>query len=168
MFTRASSLSPLCTSSCNSTLSPQALKDDVLPNGCFVPAGTIVAYLGPMYHRLKRLWGEGMCLFNRALCALSIMFGVVTLYCSADADLYDPDRWAGARKEQIKPYQFLAFHGGEQRCLGQVLAYQVLFSFPHCSFAFTSFSCFNNKRRLTTFAPGDESCAWGDDAKLFV
>ncbi len=27
-------------------------------------------------------------------------------------------------KDSVRPYQFLAFHGGEQRCLGQVMAYQ--------------------------------------------
>lgn len=71
-----------------------------------------------MYHRLKKLWG-------------------------ADADLYNPDRWSSERfvarelvvfgdsilmhvrrKDSVRPYQFLAFHGGEQRCLGQVMAYQ--------------------------------------------
>lgn len=77
----------------------QAINDDVLPNGTFVPAGWIVAYLAPLYHRMKSLWGE-------------------------DADIFDPERWAGKRKEEIRPYQFLAFHGGEQRCLGEVLAYQ--------------------------------------------
>lgn len=95
----------------------EALADDVLPNGVFVPKGWIVAYMGPMYHRNKELWG-------------------------ADADLYDPDRWSADRKasvccwvaralnaaaqDAIRPYQFLAFHGGEQRCLGQVMAYQEL------------------------------------------
>lgn len=71
--------------------------------------------MGVIFHRLERIWGK-------------------------DAHLFDPSRWGVDRKEEIKPYQFLAFHGGffllflfflfissvlgEQRCLGEVMAIQ--------------------------------------------
>jgi cytochrome P450 len=75
----------------------EALEDDLLPNGIFVPKGCLVGYVGPAYGRLEKLWGP-------------------------DAHLFNPDRFADRSK--IRPYQYLAFHGGEQRCLGQQMAYR--------------------------------------------
>lgn len=77
----------------------QAVEDDVLPNGVFVPRGWLVAYAGPVYHRLENLWGP-------------------------DTNQFNPDRFLPPRSSSIRPYQFLAFHGGEQRCLGQAMAYE--------------------------------------------
>lgn len=93
----------------------EAINDDTLPNGIFIPKGEealhypsllplilqkgwIVGYMGVVYHRTESLWGK-------------------------DAHYFDPQRWSVERKADIKPYQFLAFHGGEQKCLGQVMAY---------------------------------------------
>ncbi len=105
----------------------EAIEDDLLPNGIFVPKGWLVAYAGPVYGRLHSLWGP-------------------------DADVFNPDRFADRSK--IRPYQYLAFHGGEQRCLGQQMAYReaetVLAALLE-SFAFELTEWPVGKRGLTIF-----------------
>lgn len=74
-----------------------AKKDDVLPNGYAVMAGTDVGYTAYIQHRRKDLFGE-------------------------DAEQYDPDRWAPHRVNSIRPFYWVPFHAGPRICLGQHMA----------------------------------------------
>eukprot|EP01091_Cochliopodium_minus_P011044 TRINITY_DN3065_c0_g1_i2.p1 TRINITY_DN3065_c0_g1~~TRINITY_DN3065_c0_g1_i2.p1 ORF type:complete len:520 (-),score=97.07 TRINITY_DN3065_c0_g1_i2:98-1483(-) len=75
----------------------EAKNDDVLPDGTFIAKGSVVTYAAIINHKVKKYWGE-------------------------DSTKFVPERWEGERKKTIKPYAFLSFHGGDQLCLGQVMA----------------------------------------------
>ncbi|ORZ27700.1 cytochrome P450 [Lobosporangium transversale] len=75
-----------------------SLEDDVLPNGYFVPKGSIVVHSSYVTHRMKEYWGE-------------------------DAEEFDPDRWGPERVKIIRPFMFFPFHAGPRICLGQNFAY---------------------------------------------
>ncbi|KAG0053286.1 hypothetical protein BGZ83_001386 [Gryganskiella cystojenkinii] len=76
----------------------QSVEEDVLPNGYYIPAKTMVSYSAYTTHRMKEYWGE-------------------------DALDFDPDRWGPERVGSIKPFMFVPFHAGPRICLGQNLAY---------------------------------------------
>jgi cytochrome P450 len=73
----------------------QAVNDDVLPNGQFIPAGTTLIYAPYILGRMEEYWEEPL--------------------------KFDPDRWDKPLKH---PFQFVSFHAGPQTCLGRPLAYQ--------------------------------------------
>ncbi|KAG9145455.1 hypothetical protein Leryth_021446 [Lithospermum erythrorhizon] len=83
-----------------------ALSDDVLPDGTFVPAGSIVNYSIYSVGRMKSIWGE-------------------------DCMEFKPERWLcnkdGDGSFEFEPpsdgYKFMAFNGGPRSCLGKDLAY---------------------------------------------
>lgn len=73
----------------------QTLKDDVLPSGIFVPAGTDCEVYLSETHRDPSVWGE-------------------------DVDKFVPDRWLDGR--EIKASAFLPFTTGPRACMGQQFA----------------------------------------------
>ncbi|KAJ8623832.1 hypothetical protein MRB53_032362 [Persea americana] len=76
-------------------------KDDVLPDGTFVPAGSAITYSIYSTGRMKSIWGE-------------------------DCMEFRPERWLspdGTRFEPIDSYKFVAFNAGPRICLGKDLAY---------------------------------------------
>eukprot|EP01100_Stratorugosa_tubuloviscum_P011929 TRINITY_DN543_c2_g1_i1.p1 TRINITY_DN543_c2_g1~~TRINITY_DN543_c2_g1_i1.p1 ORF type:complete len:486 (-),score=166.23 TRINITY_DN543_c2_g1_i1:101-1558(-) len=76
-----------------------SIKDDTLPNGFFVPKGTLVIWSAYVLGRLPQYWGE-------------------------DVDQFNPERWLDPeRAQKIKPYQFIPFQAGPRICLGQNMAY---------------------------------------------
>ncbi|KAF9092774.1 hypothetical protein BGX27_001727 [Mortierella sp. AM989] len=74
------------------------LEDDVLPNGYFIPKGSLVVHSSYITHRMKEYWGE-------------------------DAEEFDPDRWGPERVKLVRPFMFFPFHAGPRICLGQNFAY---------------------------------------------
>ncbi|KAG0375765.1 hypothetical protein BGX24_008688 [Mortierella sp. AD032] len=74
------------------------LEDDVLPNGYFIPKGSVVVHSSYVTHRMKEYWGE-------------------------DAEEFDPDRWGPERVKIVRPFMFFPFHAGPRICLGQNFAY---------------------------------------------
>jgi len=74
-----------------------AVKDDVLPDGTFIPAGAKVNYQPYIFGRLESLWGP-------------------------DVTEFKPERWLSMEKEP-PAYKFLSFNGGPRLCLGKQLAY---------------------------------------------
>ncbi|KAF9298803.1 hypothetical protein BGZ88_004389 [Linnemannia elongata] len=74
------------------------LEDDVLPNGYFIPRGSLVVHSSYVTHRMKEYWGE-------------------------DAEEFDPDRWGPERVKMVRPFMFFPFHAGPRICLGQNFAY---------------------------------------------
>ncbi|KAF9168873.1 hypothetical protein BGX21_001255 [Mortierella sp. AD011] len=74
------------------------LEDDVLPNGHFIPGGSMVVHSAYVTHRMKEYWGE-------------------------DAEEFDPDRWGPERVKDIRPFMYFPFHAGPRICLGQNFAY---------------------------------------------
>ncbi|KAF9924199.1 hypothetical protein FBU30_005794 [Linnemannia zychae] len=74
------------------------LEDDVLPNGYFIPKGSLVVHSSYVTHRMKEYWGE-------------------------DAEEFDPDRWGPERVKMVRPFMFFPFHAGPRVCLGQNFAY---------------------------------------------
>ncbi|KAF9186006.1 hypothetical protein BGZ51_001372 [Haplosporangium sp. Z 767] len=74
------------------------LEDDVLPNGYFIPKGSLVVHSSFVTHRMKEYWGE-------------------------DAEEFDPDRWGPERVKMVRPFMFFPFHAGPRICLGQNFAY---------------------------------------------
>ncbi|CAN6692915.1 unnamed protein product [Malus baccata var. baccata] len=78
------------------------VKDDVLPDGTFVPAGSTVTYSIYSVGRMKSIWGE-------------------------DCMEFKPERWISAEGNRFEPpkngYKFVAFNGGPRTCLGKDLAY---------------------------------------------
>lgn len=74
------------------------LEDDVLPNGYFVPKGSVVVHSSYVTHRMKEYWGD-------------------------DAEEFDPDRWGPERVKIVRPFMFFPFHAGPRICLGQNFAY---------------------------------------------
>jgi len=75
--------------------SRQAVKDDILPSGFPIPAGTDVGYSSYAMHRLPEYFKDPLT--------------------------FNPDRWV---TDTIKPFSFVPFHGGPRICLGQNMAYQ--------------------------------------------
>ncbi|KAI3947225.1 hypothetical protein MKX01_019878 [Papaver californicum] len=82
--------------------SKYVLKDDVLPDGTFVSAGSSVTYSIYSVGRMETIWGE-------------------------DCMKFKPERWLsndGYRFEAPKDgYKFVAFNAGPRTCLGKDLAY---------------------------------------------
>ncbi|KAI8546317.1 hypothetical protein RHMOL_Rhmol07G0107400 [Rhododendron molle] len=81
--------------------SKQAIADDTLPDGTFVPAGSAITYSIYSAGRMKFIWGED-CLEFR------------------------PERWLssdGTRSEVQDSFKFVAFNAGPRICLGKELAY---------------------------------------------
>jgi fatty acid omega-hydroxylase len=72
----------------------QAVRDDTLPDGTFIPQGSLVAYLPHAMGRLETLWGP-------------------------DAHDFKPSRFLS---EKYSPFKFIAFNAGPRTCLGQQLA----------------------------------------------
>lgn len=71
------------------------IQEDVLPSGHVLPAGTSTVYPAYIIHRLPQYW--------------------------SNPSAFNPDRW---ETDTIKPFQFVAFHGGPRICLGQNMAYE--------------------------------------------
>lgn len=71
-----------------------ALKDDILPGGYFVPKDAYVIYSAYILHRRADIY--------------------------PNPDRFDPDRWT---RQKMKPFEFMAFHGGPRECLGMNMAY---------------------------------------------
>lgn len=71
------------------------IKDDVLPSGYSVPAGSSVSYAPYAIHRLAKYWDNPL--------------------------VFNPERW---ETDTIRPFQFIPFHGGPRICLGQNMAYE--------------------------------------------
>ncbi|KAK2641536.1 hypothetical protein Ddye_023299 [Dipteronia dyeriana] len=78
------------------------VKDDVLPDGTFVPAGSTVTYSIYSVGRMKTIWGE-------------------------DCMEFRPERWLSAEEDRFESpkdgYKFVAFNAGPRTCLGKDLAY---------------------------------------------
>ncbi|KAI3829048.1 hypothetical protein L1987_03162 [Smallanthus sonchifolius] len=77
--------------------------DDVLPDGCNVNKGDVVAYLPYAMGRMKFIWGD-------------------------DALEFKPERWLDqdGRFHQESPFKFTAFQAGPRTCLGRDFAYRQL------------------------------------------
>eukprot|EP01125_Pyxidicula_operculata_P019535 TRINITY_DN709_c0_g4_i1.p1 TRINITY_DN709_c0_g4~~TRINITY_DN709_c0_g4_i1.p1 ORF type:complete len:505 (-),score=131.09 TRINITY_DN709_c0_g4_i1:162-1676(-) len=72
-----------------------AAQDDVLPDGSVVKAGDHIRYSQYFMHRNEKYWDR--------------------------PNEFDPDRWND--KNIIKhPYQYIPFHGGPMRCMGEKMA----------------------------------------------
>ena len=82
--------------------SKRAVKDDVLPDGTFVPAGSSVTYSIYSAGRMRSTWGD-------------------------DCLEFKPERWIsrsdGGRFINHDPFKFVAFNAGPRICLGKDLAY---------------------------------------------
>ncbi|KAJ1411801.1 Cytochrome P450 [Sesbania bispinosa] len=81
--------------------SKYVVKDDVLPSGTFVPAGSAVTYSIYSVGRMKFIWGE-------------------------DCLEFKPERWLSADGDKIQmqdSYKFVSFNAGPRICLGKDLAY---------------------------------------------
>ncbi|KAM3001429.1 hypothetical protein FF2_037721 [Malus domestica] len=81
--------------------SKQTIKDDVLPSGTFVPAGSSITYSIYAIGRMKFIWGE-------------------------DCLEFKPERWLssdGKKMEAQDSYKFVSFNAGPRICLGKDLAY---------------------------------------------
>lgn len=79
--------------------SKHVVKDDVLPNGTFVPAGSMVTYSIYSVGRMKFIWGE-------------------------DCLEFKPERWLSTDGEYMQgSYKFVSFNAGPRICLGKDLAY---------------------------------------------
>ncbi|CAJ1970624.1 unnamed protein product [Sphenostylis stenocarpa] len=80
----------------------QAVADDVLPDGTFVPAGSTVTYSIYSAGRVETIWGE-------------------------DCMEFKPERWLSVRGDRFEPpkdgFKFVAFNAGPRTCLGKDLAY---------------------------------------------
>ncbi|PIN01955.1 Cytochrome P450 CYP4/CYP19/CYP26 subfamily [Handroanthus impetiginosus] len=78
------------------------VKDDVLPDGSKLPAGSTVTYSIYSVGRMKSIWGE-------------------------DCLEFKPERWLSTGGDRFEPpkdaYKFVAFNGGPRTCLGKDLAY---------------------------------------------
>ncbi|XP_010544737.1 PREDICTED: cytochrome P450 86A8 [Tarenaya hassleriana] len=83
--------------------SKHAVKDDVLPDGTFIPAGSSITYSIYSAGRMRSTWGE-------------------------DCLEFKPERWIspssdGGRFINHDPFRFVAFNAGPRICLGKDLAY---------------------------------------------
>jgi len=74
-----------------------AINDDTLPDGTFVPAGTVVEFNPYSMARDRGLWGD-------------------------DCEEFRPERWL-EMKEPPSPYLYSVFNAGPRECLGKRLAY---------------------------------------------
>lgn len=75
-----------------------AFKDDVLPSGIFVPAGSDVQFYIREFHRDPKIWGE-------------------------DAEVFLPERWLDKTKQNKESFTFQPFSTGPRICIGQQFAY---------------------------------------------
>ncbi|PWA92226.1 cytochrome P450 [Artemisia annua] len=75
--------------------------DDVLPDGCFVKKGDMIAYLPYAMGRMKFIWGE-------------------------DALEFKPERWLDHHGcfHSESPFKFTTFQAGPRTCLGREFAYR--------------------------------------------
>lgn len=71
-----------------------AVEDDTLPDGTFIPKGTVVAYRPYVFGRSELLW--------------------------KDPERFDPERWLNG--EVQSQYKFIAFNAGPRICLGKNVA----------------------------------------------
>ncbi|KAI8813883.1 cytochrome P450 [Cladochytrium replicatum] len=73
-----------------------AVRDEMLPDGTFVPKGATIAWSSYAFGRLEQIWG-------------------------GDAIVFRPERWT---EDRVNPSEFVfpAFHGGPRICLGKRLA----------------------------------------------
>jgi len=79
-----------------SSAAKTAVRDDTLPNGFKVPAGTMVMALPYCMGRSTKIWGK-------------------------DARRFVPERWLGKR---LPPdHEFVSFNAGRRTCLGKSFAY---------------------------------------------
>ncbi|KAG9441324.1 hypothetical protein H6P81_017178 [Aristolochia fimbriata] len=83
--------------------SKHVVRDDTLPDGTFVPAGSSVTYSIYSMGRMKTIWGE-------------------------DCAEFRPERWLSGDETRFEAgrgdsYRFVAFNGGPRVCLGKDLAY---------------------------------------------
>ena len=81
--------------------SKHVVNDDVLPDGTFVPSGSMVTYSIYSVGRMKFIWGE-------------------------DCMEFKPERWLSADGNKIEvqdSYRFVSFNAGPRICLGKDLAY---------------------------------------------
>jgi len=75
-----------------------AVKDDVLPNGYKIPAGTSVAWTAWGMGRLEQFWNK--------------------------PEEFMPERWLDAEENKKRhPFLFIPFQAGPRTCLGQNMAY---------------------------------------------
>ncbi|KAF5822999.1 putative abieta-7,13-dien-18-ol hydroxylase [Helianthus annuus] len=74
---------------------------DVLPDGCIVKKGDVVAYMPYAMGRMKFIWGD-------------------------DAHEFKPERWLDANGcfHSKSPFKFTAFQAGPRTCLGREFAYR--------------------------------------------
>ncbi|PWA36372.1 cytochrome P450 [Artemisia annua] len=77
--------------------------DDVLPDGCSVKKGDVVAFTPYAMGKMKFIWGD-------------------------DAHEFKPERWIdrNGRFRTESPYKFTAFQAGPRTCLGRDFAYRQL------------------------------------------
>jgi len=73
-----------------------AIGDDTLPDGTFIPSGTVVQYSAYAMARSKDLWGE-------------------------DAEAFKPERWEG--RAPPSAFEYPVFNAGPRECLGKRLAW---------------------------------------------
>ncbi|KAF9614137.1 hypothetical protein IFM89_015456 [Coptis chinensis] len=81
--------------------SKHVVKDDVLPDGTFVPAGSAITYSIYSSGRMKSTWGE-------------------------DCLEFKPERWLSSDEKRFEAqdaFRFVAFNAGPRICLGKDLAY---------------------------------------------
>lgn len=79
----------------------KAVKDDVLPDGTPVPAGTEVQYLAWVMGRLKSRWGP-------------------------TANEFNPDRWLQEDSKDLpspSSFEWPVFNAGLRKCLGMNMSY---------------------------------------------
>jgi len=72
-----------------------AVKDDTLPDGTYIPAGSLVMYSPYTINHCEKIWGT-------------------------DANQFDPTRWLG--QGEPSPFRFPTFNGGPRACPGRLLA----------------------------------------------
>eukprot|EP00002_Diphylleia_rotans_P035766 TRINITY_DN7838_c0_g1_i2.p1 TRINITY_DN7838_c0_g1~~TRINITY_DN7838_c0_g1_i2.p1 ORF type:complete len:446 (-),score=88.44 TRINITY_DN7838_c0_g1_i2:238-1575(-) len=71
-----------------------SVKEDVLPNGYYIPPDSDVNYSAYITHRMEEYWGR-------------------------DAHKFDPDRWEADRIRQVPSFAFVPFHAGFVHLLSQ-------------------------------------------------
>jgi len=76
-------------------LSRYAVKDDILPDSTFVPAGALLHYSPMVFGSSDELWGSDVSEFN-------------------------PDRFVG--ETSPSEYKHIAFGGGSRACIGKQMA----------------------------------------------
>jgi len=106
-----------------------AIKDDVLPNGMFIPAGTLGSHAHAQsgFSRVTHM-PVAVHNSNRASLGTDIGWNTYTFqqdpeYWGPDAHEFMPDRWTQERAAQLRNFAFMPFHAGPRICLGQQMAY---------------------------------------------